>query len=145
MSIAFFSKMLWFAPQTSGRTFCRSPWFCSAPYIHRSFFSTVFLHGTLHFVANQVAQTVLYYKLYCPTSPVKLPNCKEDPLVPFQGLNRIIYNAAIGASEKGLIPASFEGPGLGFCSPSRTMVRLRDVASRFQGFHRCRESSDLIQ
>ncbi|CAK9033165.1 unnamed protein product [Durusdinium trenchii] len=36
-------------------------------------------------------------------------------------LNRIIYNAAIGASEKGLIPASFEG------------------------FHRCRESSDLIQ
>ena len=29
-----------------------------------------------------------------------------------QGLNRIIYNAAIGASEKGLIPSSVDGPTL---------------------------------
>lgn len=35
-------------------------------------FVVLCLHGTFHFVANEVGQTVLYDKMYCPMPPGKL-------------------------------------------------------------------------
>ena len=42
------------------------------PIIQRLCCSTVFWHGTFYFVAKEVGNTVLYYKMYCPRPPGKL-------------------------------------------------------------------------